>query len=248
MKNYILLFITIISVFSFNCFAQKTKVSLADKKMESTQITSRTLSKKIPNPVRTVKSYHVEESINMKFGGYTITYNVSDPSLINTNDLGPNNTRVVTPRFTKERQPHDYQTKTITDTVKSTLSPYNLGVTDPSKDSSKDSTKDSTKDSSKDSSKKHDNYAYIVMIKTYERVAEKGYKSVDLFQKLGNAYYYNAEMDKAAKWYGKLFAMTSDLKPEYYYRYANSLKAIGQNDKANQMLGKFNQLSGNNTR
>jgi tetratricopeptide (TPR) repeat protein len=46
-------------------------------------------------------------------------------------------------------------------------------------------------------------------IKTYERIAEKGYKSVDLFQKLGNAYYFNSEFDKAAKWYGELFALDS---------------------------------------
>ena len=65
---------------------------------------------------------------------------------------------------------------------------------------------------------------------------------------MGNAYYYSTELEKAAKWYGKLFEMTSDLEPEYYYRYANSLKAIGQNDKANVMMKKFNQLSANNTR
>ena len=96
--------------------------------------------------------------------------------------------------------------------------------------------------------KKYDNYAYIDAIKTYERVADKGYKSVDLFQKLGNSYYFNSELDKAAKWYGELFAMTSDLEPEYYYRYAQSLKSIGQNDKANDMLEKFHQKAGNDNR
>ena len=97
--------------------------------------------------------------------------------------------------------------------------------------------------------KKYDNYAYVDAIKTYERVAEKGYKSVDMFKKLGNAYYFNAELDKAAKWYGELFAMnTPDLEPEYYYRYAQSLRAIGQNDKANEMLELFNQKLGNDNR
>ncbi|KLT67674.1 tetratricopeptide repeat protein, partial [Flavobacterium sp. ABG] len=97
--------------------------------------------------------------------------------------------------------------------------------------------------------KKYDNYAYVDAIKTYERVAEKGYKSTDLFKKLGNAYYFNAELDKAAKWYGELFAMnTNDLEPEYYYRYAQSLRSIGQNDKANEMLELFNQKLGNDNR
>jgi tetratricopeptide (TPR) repeat protein len=229
MKNNSFLFITIVSVFSFNCLAQKNKVSIADKKIKSTQITHQSLSKTIPNQeVRTVELYHVEENINMKFGGYTTTYDVSDPSLIYTYDLGPNNTRVVTPRFKKEVQPVDYPKETTAESVKPTLKPHNLSVTD--------------------SSNKPGDYAYVYMIKTYERVAEKGYKSVEIFQKLGNAYYYNSDMNKAAKWYDKLFAMTSDLEPEYYYRYANSLKAIGQIDKANEMLGKFNQLSGNTTR
>ena len=98
--------------------------------------------------------------------------------------------------------------------------------------------------------KKYDNYAYIDAIKTYERVAEKGYKSVDMFKKLGNAYYFNGELDKAAKWYGELFAMVAetDLEAEYYYRYAQSLRSIGQNDKADEMLQKFIQKSGNDSR
>ncbi len=37
--------------------------------------------------------------------------------------------------------------------------------------------------------KQYEQYAYIDAIKTYEAVAEKGYKSVDVFQKLGNAYF-----------------------------------------------------------
>ena len=31
-------------------------------------------------------------------------------------------------------------------------------------------------------------YAYVDVIRTYEKVAAKGYKSVDLFQKLGNSW------------------------------------------------------------
>jgi hypothetical protein len=35
---------------------------------------------------------------------------------------------------------------------------------------------------------------------------------------LGNSY-SNSRLDKAAKWYGELFAMTADLDAEYYSRY-----------------------------
>lgn len=96
--------------------------------------------------------------------------------------------------------------------------------------------------------KKYDSFAYIDAIKTYERVAEKGYKSEDMFQKLGNSYYFNGELDKAAKWYDELFAMAPDQQPEYFYRYAQSLKAVGQTDKANEMLEKFHQKAGNDKR
>jgi len=96
--------------------------------------------------------------------------------------------------------------------------------------------------------RKYENFAYIDAIKTYERVAEKGYKSEDMFQKLGNSYYFNGELDKAAKWYDELFAMAPDQQPEYFYRYAQSLKAVGQTDKANEMLEKFHQKAGNDKR
>ncbi len=96
--------------------------------------------------------------------------------------------------------------------------------------------------------KKYESYAYIDAIKTYEKVAEKGYKSVDMFQKLGNSYYFNSDLNKAAKWYGELFTMTLDLEPEYYYRYAQSLKSIGENNKANEMMEKFHQKAGNDNR
>ena len=96
--------------------------------------------------------------------------------------------------------------------------------------------------------RKYENFAYIDAIKTYERVAEKGYKSVDMFQKLGNSYYFNGELDKAAKWYDELFAMAPDQQPEYFYRYAQSLKAVGQTEKANEMLEKFHQKAGNDAR
>lgn len=88
--------------------------------------------------------------------------------------------------------------------------------------------------------KKYNNYAYVDAIKTYEKVASKGYKSEEMFKKLGNSYYFNSQFDGAAKWYGELFAMNTNVEPEYYYRYAQSLKSTGQLDKANKILDEFN--------
>ncbi|HEY6143800.1 MAG TPA: OmpA family protein [Flavobacterium sp.] len=96
--------------------------------------------------------------------------------------------------------------------------------------------------------KKYDSYAYVDAIATYERIAEKGYKDEKMFQKLGNAYYFNAELPKAAKWYGELFAMNKNQEAEYYYRYAQCLKSIGKYDKSNEMMDLFAQKSANDKR
>ncbi|MBB4802428.1 outer membrane protein OmpA-like peptidoglycan-associated protein [Flavobacterium nitrogenifigens] len=96
--------------------------------------------------------------------------------------------------------------------------------------------------------KKYDSYAYVDAIKTYEKVAAKGYKSDDMFKKLGNSYYFNSDFANAAKWYGELFAMNSTVEPEYYYRYAQSLKSIGENNKANSLLDQFYAKSKNDVR
>ncbi len=96
--------------------------------------------------------------------------------------------------------------------------------------------------------KRYNNYAYIDAIKTYEKIAEKGYKSEDMFKKLGNSYYFNSLFEGAAKWYSELYAMNSKLEPEYYYRYAQSLKSTGQIEKANQMMDLFNASNKNDNR
>lgn len=96
--------------------------------------------------------------------------------------------------------------------------------------------------------KKYDRYAYVDAIATYERVAEKGYKDEKMFQKLGNAHYFNADLEKAAKWYGELFTMNPEQEPEYYYRYSQCLKSMGEYAKADEMLEQFNKKSGNDKR
>lgn len=96
--------------------------------------------------------------------------------------------------------------------------------------------------------KKYDKFAYIDAIEIYERVANKGYESADVFQKLGNAYYFNAELDKAAQWYGKLMDLGQPVEPEYYFRYSQTLKSLGEYTKANEMLEKFNESKGDDSR
>lgn len=96
--------------------------------------------------------------------------------------------------------------------------------------------------------KAYDKLAYADAVKTYERVVAKGYKSQDLLQKLGNAYYFKADLINAEKWYTELFAYSQNIDPEYYYRYAQSLKEIKDYSKADAMMVKFNEFKKNDLR
>ena len=72
--------------------------------------------------------------------------------------------------------------------------------------------------------KAYERLSYINAIEIYEKVAEEGYKSADLYKKIGNSYYFNNDYNKAVKWYRKLFEnYEKRLKSEYFFRYAQSL-------------------------
>lgn len=96
--------------------------------------------------------------------------------------------------------------------------------------------------------KDFERYAYVDAIATYERIALKGYKDEKMFQKLGNAYYFNAELGKAEKWYGELFALNSDQSIDYCYRYAQSLKSVGDYKKADKILELYAKKAGSDQR
>ena len=90
-----------------------------------------------------------------------------------------------------------------------------------------------------------DDYRDFAYVKTSEvllEVANKGYKSVDLFQKLANSYYFNNDMENAAKWYGELMALNEVIDPEYYFRYALALKGIENYEESDKWMKKFNEL------
>lgn len=91
----------------------------------------------------------------------------------------------------------------------------------------------------KKGNKEYDKFAYFEAKDIYEKVAKKGHKSVDLFQKLGDSYYFNADLITANKWYSELFALGETVDPEYLYRYSQTLKASGDMKKADEYLNKF---------
>ncbi|MEO8236102.1 MAG: OmpA family protein [Flavobacterium sp.] len=96
--------------------------------------------------------------------------------------------------------------------------------------------------------KNYNSLAYIDAIKIFEKVANKGYGSVELFQKLGNSYYFNAKLKEAGKWYEKLFSLGQDVDAEYYYRYSQCLKAEENYVKADEYLELFTKKTNSDNR
>ncbi|WP_047545026.1 OmpA family protein [Psychroserpens sp. Hel_I_66] len=87
----------------------------------------------------------------------------------------------------------------------------------------------------------YDNLAYLKTSEILLEVAENGYKTVNLLQKLANSFYFNNKMEEAAKWYGELMAMNEneDLDPEYYFRYGQALKSIENYSESDKWMKKF---------
>lgn len=90
---------------------------------------------------------------------------------------------------------------------------------------------------------KYEQFHFVDAIKTYEKVANKGYKSVELFSKLGDSYYFQSNLNEANKWYEQLFALNSSVDAEYYFRYAQTLKSIQDYKKADEMMAAFDRLN-----
>ncbi|MEC8833043.1 MAG: flagellar motor protein MotB, partial [Bacteroidota bacterium] len=76
--------------------------------------------------------------------------------------------------------------------------------------------------------------------KIYLNVVEDGYESAQIFEKLGDTYYFNSEYSEANKWYQKLISnYPNDVKSEYYFRMAQTLKSVGRYEDSKVMMEKF---------
>ncbi|MCA4806972.1 OmpA family protein [Myroides odoratimimus] len=96
--------------------------------------------------------------------------------------------------------------------------------------------------------------AYVNAIEIYEKLAGKGYTNADMLKKLANSYYFNGKLAQANHWYAELFDGAYQDKgkeiipSEYYYRYAQTLRAVENYEKANQMMEVFAVLEQQDSR
>jgi hypothetical protein len=181
------------------------------------------MSDEMSNNDLVVISYHVEERINMPFGGSVTTYEVSDSNLISTKDLGENNVRVIVPKYGRAK----VKQVAMNAEIPAIAVPVSMPAIVPVK-------MDAV------IAEARPKFVNIDILSTYERVIDKGYKSVDMLKRVGNGRYFDGDLAMAAKWYSQLFELTTDLDAEYYFRYAQSLSSISQTQKANEMMAIFN--------
>jgi len=97
--------------------------------------------------------------------------------------------------------------------------------------------------------KKYEAYSFNPAIDIYKKVLDRGYASADLLQKLGNSYYFNADYKNAADIYKRLVDnYPDDTPPEYYFRYAQTLKTIEDYDTSNTVMAQFLEATKDNGR
>ncbi|MDX1830007.1 MAG: OmpA family protein [Lutibacter sp.] len=75
-----------------------------------------------------------------------------------------------------------------------------------------------------------------------ELYANESPKTQEIYQKLGDCYYFNSDMKIAAKWYKFLLTeYNNTVSPQYYYRYAQTLKGIKKYDEADEWFQKYKE-------
>lgn len=94
--------------------------------------------------------------------------------------------------------------------------------------------------------KAFDKYSFIDARAIYLKVIEEGYESAQVYEKLGDTYYFNSEYAEAAQWYGKLLSQYPDqTEPVYYYRAAQSLKSINKYGESDRFMEEYTSRGGN---
>lgn len=97
--------------------------------------------------------------------------------------------------------------------------------------------------------RKFEQYAFIDAQKIYLKIADEGFESAELYQKLGDSYYFNGKYAEGAEWYGKLVEkFPEQTTSEYYFRYAQTLKALREYQKSDEIMSRFRAMNSGDSR
>ncbi|MEZ4793368.1 MAG: OmpA family protein [Gelidibacter sp.] len=92
---------------------------------------------------------------------------------------------------------------------------------------------------------KYDKYDYIDARQIYLKVVDNGYKSAEIYRKLGDTYYFNSEYSGAAKWYYNLIKeFPDDATTTDYFRTAQCLKSINEPEESKKLMKIYKEKGG----
>jgi outer membrane protein OmpA-like peptidoglycan-associated protein/tetratricopeptide (TPR) repeat protein len=91
----------------------------------------------------------------------------------------------------------------------------------------------------KDANKSFERMDYSKAKEQYLYFIKKGDSNQVLFERLGDCYYYNVDVDNAVIWYEKLFSNYNEIAPEYFFKYGQALKGAGNKKEGDVFLAKY---------
>ncbi|MFS4491852.1 OmpA family protein [Maribacter sp. 2308TA10-17] len=100
----------------------------------------------------------------------------------------------------------------------------------------------------KKANKHYENLAYKDAINLYEQIVDAGKADFDIYQKLGDSYYYNSDLKNALKSYQKMLSLGKDVPAEYYARTASALKNSSDFEGADKLLKELSKLKSDDSR
>jgi outer membrane protein OmpA-like peptidoglycan-associated protein len=96
---------------------------------------------------------------------------------------------------------------------------------------------------------KYEEYSFRPAIDIYKKVLDRGFFSADLLKKLGNSYYFNSDYKEAAETFKKLILeFPNEIAPEDYFKYAQTLKTLGDYEGSNKVMSQFTALTSSDAR
>ncbi|MEW7280175.1 OmpA family protein [Aquimarina sp. 2201CG1-2-11] len=103
----------------------------------------------------------------------------------------------------------------------------------------------------------YDSYAYSEAIKEYNQIINSGNATLEVYQRLGDCYFFNSDLKTAAKWYEEMFkerALTTkeklnkEIGVEYYFKASQCLKHLKEYKKADSLLVEVATLKNSDSR
>ncbi len=83
-------------------------------------------------------------------------------------------------------------------------------------------------------------HAYAIAIEDYKNLVDQGYDNTEIYKRLGDANYRNANYSEAANWYSKLFMIeNATIDAKYMYKYAQSLKSSKEYEASTIWMQKY---------